>query len=134
VNVSEMARSLWLAVDPVTALGLPLPHPGQQTVIKGPRRFNVIAAGRRWGKNTLAEGQIIQPALSGKPVAWFSPTYKTLAEDWRRLSEILRPVIRDKSEQEQRMELVTAGVGRSDCRGCARSRCSSRLLLLVSDR
>ena len=44
----------------------------------------MIAAGRRWGKNTLAEGQIILPALQGKPVAWFSPTYKTLAEDWRR--------------------------------------------------
>ena len=73
-------------------------------------RFNVIAAGRRWGKNTLAEERLIGPALNGKPVAWFSPTYKTLAEDWRRVSEILRPVCVEKSEQERRMKLLTGGI------------------------
>jgi hypothetical protein len=110
VNTSEIARHLLLEIAPEKALGLPPSHAGQQTVINGAKRFNVIAAGRRWGKNTLAEGQIIQPALKGKPVAWFSPTYKTLADDWRRLSEILRPVTSSKSEQERRAVLTTGGV------------------------
>src|SRR2546426_872729 len=95
---------------PTIELVLPRPHPSQSDIIQHAARFNVLAAGRRWGKNTLAEDRIILPALDGKPVAWFSPTYKTLAEDWRRLSEILRPVVKDKSEQERRMLLVTNGI------------------------
>jgi hypothetical protein len=95
---------------PTIELVIPKPHVGQSQIIREAARFNVLAAGRRWGKNTLAEDRIILPALDGKPVAWFSPTYKTLAEDWRRLSEILRPVIKDKSEQERRMKLVTGGI------------------------
>lgn len=91
-------------------LTLPRPHAGQKSVVAGAARFNVIAAGRRWGKNTLAEERLIGPALGGKPVAWFSPTYKTLAEDWRRVSEILRPVVTEKSEQERRMKLLTGGI------------------------
>jgi len=105
-----MARSLLLAVRPAAALDLPRPHPGQERVIAQAQRFNVLAAGRRWGKNMLAEGRIILPALQGKPVAWFSPTYKTLSDDWRRLLEIARPVILDKSEQERRMVLQGGGV------------------------
>ena len=62
-------------------------------------RFNVLAAGRRWGKNTLAKDRLIETLLSGKPVAWFSPTYKTLDEDWRRSALTLRPLIREKNEQ-----------------------------------
>lgn len=115
MDVSEttrgMAKALLLAIDPAQALNLPHPHGGQQRVIANARRFNVIAAGRRWGKNTLAEDRIVRPALDGKPVAWFSPTYKTLAEDWRRMLDRLQPVIRDKSEQEKRIELAT---GRDD--------------------
>jgi hypothetical protein len=110
MNASEMARALLLAIDPETALDLPPPHSGQQTVIADAQRFNVLAAGRRWGKNTLAEGCIVLPALQGKPVAWLSPTYKTLADDWRRLSDILLPVAKSKNEQERRIVLTTGGL------------------------
>lgn len=100
MNASEMAGALLLAIAPETRLGLPRLHLGQQQVIADARRFNVLAAGRRWGKNTLAEGRVILPALQGKPAAWFSPTYKSLADDWRRLSEIQVPVTKSKNEQE----------------------------------
>src|SRR5215472_15361942 len=109
MNASEIARALLLAVEPEAALSLPHPHAGQRRILAEAARFNVLAAGRRWGKNTMAEDRVLRPALEGKPVAWFSPTYKTLAEDWRRLTGILRSVIRDKSEQERRILLVTGG-------------------------
>ena len=79
MNASEMARAL-LPGGRSHRCAQPVASPRRAAeVIKGAKQFNVIAAGRRWGKNTLAEGQIILPALQGKPVAWFSPTYKTLA-------------------------------------------------------
>jgi len=110
MDASEMARALLLAVDPETVLSLSQPHPGQQRVNAGAARFNVLAAGRRWGKNTLAEDRIIETLLNGKPAAWFSPTYKTLDEDWRRMVSTLHPVIRQKNEQQHRLVLVTDGV------------------------
>ncbi len=73
------------------------------------RRFNVLDAGRRSGKNVLAVDRLVEPALMGYPTAWFAPTYKLLAESWRDLKDALRPVIRDKSEQEHRLELVSGG-------------------------
>ena len=88
----------------------PRPHPAQAEIKAQSKRFNVVAAGRRWGKNTLAFDRIIETLLNGKPAAWFSPSYKTLTEDWRTLSDLLRPVIRDKSEQEHRLKIATNGV------------------------
>jgi len=54
--------------------------------------------------------RLIHPALKGKPVAWFSPTYKILSDTWRELRCTLEPVTRDKSEQEKRLELINGGV------------------------
>jgi len=54
--------------------------------------------------------RLIHPALKGKPVALFSPTYKILADTWSELRTTLAPVIRDKSEQEKRLELINGGV------------------------
>ena len=53
--------------------------------------------------------RLIHPALQGKPVAWFSPTYKILADTWRELRTTLAAVTRDKSEQEKRLELISGG-------------------------
>jgi phage FluMu gp28-like protein len=58
----------------------------------------------------LGMDRLIHPALQGKPVAWFSPTYKVLSDTWRQLRSTLGPVIRDKSEQEKRLELINGGV------------------------
>ena len=53
---------------------------------------------------------MIQAALEGKPVAWFGPTNKSMADVWRSLQSTLASVIRDKNEQEKRLELITDGV------------------------
>lgn len=91
-------------------LQLPRPHAAQRQVIGEARRFNVLCLGRRWGKTTLGIDRIIGPALEGYPVAWFSPTYKMLAEVWRETTRILQPVIARPNVQEHRLELVTGGI------------------------
>lgn len=95
---------------PTLTLTLPRPHPSQQTIIRESRRFNVVVCGRRFGKTTLGIDRLTGPALEGYPVAWFSPTYKMLAEVWRESVRILRPVISRPNVQERRLELVTGGV------------------------
>ena len=89
---------------------LPRPHPAQQQVIDEARRFNVVCCGRRWGKTTLGIDRLVQPALQGDPVAWFSPTYKMLTETWREIRRTLRPLTERVSEQEHRIELVGGGI------------------------
>ena len=90
-------------------LTLRAPHPAQSILIQEARRFNVVCCGRRWGKTILGMDRLIQAALSGKPVAWFSPTNKLMAETWRDLKATLGPVTRDKNEQEKRLELFSGG-------------------------
>ena len=91
-------------------LTLPKPHAGQQQVIDGSKRFNVLCCGRRWGKSELGMDRLIHPALQGKPVAWFAPNYKLAAPVWRELQNRLQPVARDVSQQERRLELKGGGV------------------------
>lgn len=79
-------------------------------VVKNSRRFNVVCCGRRWGKTTLGLDRLVMRALPGYPVAWFSPTYKMLADVWRMAVRVLRPLTRALSVQEKRIELVTGGV------------------------
>ena len=72
-------------------------------------RFNVVACGRRWGKTCLGLHRLAEPALDGKPVGWFAPSYKYLAEAWRDFNRYLKPVIKNKNETERRLELITGG-------------------------
>jgi phage FluMu gp28-like protein len=69
-----------------------------------------MSCGRRFGKSTLGIDRIIRPALAGKPVGWFSPTYKLLADIWRQMKTVLYNVTRQKSETEHRLELITGGI------------------------
>ena len=73
-------------------------------------RFNVVACGRRFGKSTLGINRLVDGALRGQPVGWFSPTYKMLAEVWRDVARILQPVTIRRNAQQHRLELVTGGV------------------------
>ena len=58
----------------------------------------------------MCEEIIIEAALKGMPVAWFSPTYKMLSEAWRDLKGLLQPVTARALASEHRLELVTGGV------------------------
>jgi Terminase large subunit, T4likevirus-type, N-terminal/Terminase RNaseH-like domain len=66
--------------------------------------------GRRWGKTKLGINRLTGPALDGKPVAWFSPSYRMLVEVWREIRQTLKPVIAHTNVQDRRIELITGGV------------------------
>ena len=75
-------------------------HPAQRTIKKGMGRYNVVDAGRRFGKDILGQDRAIQPALKeNAPVGWLAPSYRMLADNFRMLSHTLAPVIVRKSEQ-----------------------------------
>jgi hypothetical protein len=89
---------------------IPELHSAQQQIVDESQRFNVLACGRRFGKSLLGIQLDLEPALEGYPVAWFSPTHKMLAEIWRDMSLILKPVTKRTAAQEHRLELITGGI------------------------
>lgn len=88
----------------------PVLHPAQQRVVDGRKRFNVLECGRRSGKTTLGVDLAIDMGLDGKPVGWFAPTYKILADAWRELMAGTRDIAVKIDQQEHRIELLTGGV------------------------
>lgn len=87
------------------------PHVRQDQIIRNARRFNVLDAGRRFGKDVLLIDRAIDmAALKQQPVAWFAPTYKMLLENWRTLKDALYPVVTKSNEQEKRLDLITGGI------------------------
>lgn len=91
-------------------LRLPAMHQGQAKIEQGLRRFNVLACGRRFGKDIYMMTKLIQPALEGYPVAWGAPTYKMLTENWRAVNAIVSPVVAERDKQERRLVLLTGGI------------------------
>lgn len=91
-------------------LDLPGPHDAQSAILREAVRFNAICCGRRFGKSTMAILRLTGPMLDGHPVAYFCPTYKMLADQWRQFKTTLAPVTVSKLEQEHRLQLVTGGV------------------------
>lgn len=74
------------------------------------KRFNVLKCGRRFGKTSLAEELIVDPALDGFPVAYYAPTYKDLNDFWLNIISIVKDVIETKNEQLKQIRLVTGGI------------------------
>lgn len=93
-------------------LKLTRPHAGQQQIQAGACRFNVVNCGRRFGKTKYGLRLLTLTALAGYPVAWFAPTYKTLAEPWRDAKKLLAPIAVKGgiNSSEKRIELITGGV------------------------
>lgn len=89
---------------------LPRYHKAQQHIVDNARRFNVICCGRRTGKTKMGVRLLVEPALSGKPVAWFAPNYKLLEEVWREVAMITREITVASDKTSKRRELVTGGV------------------------
>lgn len=89
---------------------LPRLHEHQRAIYEHPARFKVVACGRRFGKTEMAKARLIRGAIYGKPVAYFSPTYKLLLQTWRELTHALKPVTRAVNNSDHRVDLVTGGV------------------------
>lgn len=58
----------------------------------------------------MAYDLAIQPALRGKPVGYFAPTYKLLSETWRAVKSAVQPVIKQANASDHRIELIGGGV------------------------
>jgi predicted phage terminase large subunit-like protein len=78
-------------------------------VWRGRRRFNVVNCGRRWGKTVLAEAALADMITTGKPGAYFAPTYKMLMEVWRTVKRDFRDVIAETNESEKRITYINGG-------------------------
>lgn len=89
---------------------LPRPHAGQRRVAAERRRFNVLCAGRRFGKTTLGIERLTRSAVRGHAVAWCSPSYRMLTEVWREARRLLAPVVERTDSQQHRLELLGGGV------------------------
>ena len=93
-------------------------HPGQLTILRGAKRFNTVACGRRFGKTAMgialtATGFPACPKgiAQGFDVGWMAPNYKLLDEAWRTAKRAygeLGMIVRTDAQQ-HRMELSTGG-------------------------
>lgn len=61
---------------------LPYPHKGQQAVRREAKRFNWLAAGRRWRKTTLGVSIAVEEAIQGKSIVWGAPTFDQVRIGW----------------------------------------------------
>src|SRR4029453_11349423 len=64
---------------------LPHPHPGQIAVRQQARRFNWLAAGRRWRKTSLVMSIAAEAALGGQQILWGAPIYDQVRIGWEEL-------------------------------------------------
>ena len=65
--------------------------------------------GRRFGKTALGTWLLAEPALRGRPTAWFAPTYKYLDQVFDRVSQALAPVMLHRNQQMKWIQLKTGG-------------------------
>jgi hypothetical protein len=91
------------------SLQLPILTPAQAQIEREACRYNVVDAGRRFGKSLFGVSLMADPVLQGYPVGWFAPTYKYLADVWREAKRILLPITTAKNEQDRRIETLTGG-------------------------
>lgn len=84
-------------------------HPKQKFIIQNAKRFNHLRCGRRFGKTTLIE-ELCLPAIEGKFVGVWFPTYKDLSEVWKDVKRTYRNVIADKNEQLKQIILIGGGI------------------------
>lgn len=61
---------------------LPSPHAGQRAVRTTARRFNFLAAGRRWRKSTHAMAVAIEGAAVGQRIVWGAPVFDQVRLVW----------------------------------------------------
>lgn len=97
----------------MTELVLPIrPHVNQQAVIKPHARFNVIAAGRRFGKTEGEKLGDIYRVMEGKNVWWLNPTFDNTTETWQDLLNFFEQFVPREDINKSRREIITSTGGK----------------------
>lgn len=88
---------------------LPELHEAQLRVHDNPTRFRVLAAGRRFGKSTLAKNEILDAAINKSHKVWFvTLTYNNAMTHWRDVKRLVGDLPTLKSEQQKYLEFERA--------------------------
>ncbi len=82
----------------------------QNEVVSTSSRFNVIDVGRRAGKTHLGLDLCAGAVTGGRPIGWFSPTYKMLGEVWRSAVNLFAPITVRKNATDRRIEFTGGGL------------------------
>jgi hypothetical protein len=91
-------------------LTLPIkPHENQTPTIHPPARFNVIAAGRRYGKTESQKLRAIYMVLEGNVIWWVNPTFDNTTETWREFLAFFEPIA--LKVDRSRREIILANGG-----------------------
>jgi len=89
-------------------LTLPIrPHINQLPIIQTTARFNVIAAGRRFGKTEAQKLRAIYMVMQGKNVWWMNPTFDNTTETWRDFLAFFEQFVPRDHINKSRREIIT---------------------------
>ena len=97
----------------MAALTIQLPklHSQQEAVWQHSARFQVCAAGRRWGKSRMASLWCIVGALQGQRAWWVFPSYPMAAVGWRMLKRLAVQIPGAQMREVDRLiEFPTGGI------------------------
>lgn len=67
-------------------------HAGQQMVMRGRKRYNVLSCGRRWGKSRMAFALALETAAKGGNSAYACPAAEDYSKRWEEAEEFFAPV------------------------------------------
>lgn len=94
-------------------LVLPIrPHVNQKKIIKPEARFNVIAAGRRFGKTEGEKLGDIYRVMEGRNVWWVNPTFDNTTETWQDFLAFFEQFVPRDDINKSRREIITPTGGK----------------------
>ena len=97
----------------MTTLTLPIkPHDKQLPIISPNSRFNVIAAGRRFGKTEAEKLGDIYRVMEGQTVWWMNPTFDNTTEAWLDFLNFFQQFVPRDGINKSRREIITPTGGK----------------------
>ena len=99
-----------MLVEPAVEIALPVLHEKQAHVEAHARRFNLVRAGRRWGKDVLGERRLIRRVSNVASQSWYAPSYRMMVENYQSIHNRIAPIVTRATESLHRLELVNGAV------------------------
>jgi hypothetical protein len=89
---------------------VPRLHPGQEALDAAAKRFISLMCGRRWGKTVYGVRRVLDAALAGTKVGWFSPNYRYADETYEDLLRRLGDFVVRQDAQKRRIECANGAL------------------------